>query len=59
MRDRSGPHPKAPLFSTVEELPIGGTMALPTQLEYNNRTAYDCVNDPFTADCGSPILAHN
>ena len=33
MRDGSGPHPKAPLFSTVEELPIGGTMALPTQFD--------------------------
>ena len=25
-------------------------------LEYNNRTVYDCFNDPFTADCGSPAM---
>ena len=23
-------------------------------LEYNNRTVYDCINNPFTADCGIP-----
>ena len=22
--------------------------------EYNNRTVYDCFNNPFTADCGIP-----
>ena len=25
-------------------------------LEYNNRTVYDCFNNPFTADCGSPDM---
>ena len=25
-------------------------------LEYNNRTVYDCFNNPFTADFGSPYL---
>ena len=25
-------------------------------LEYNNRTFYDCFNNPFTADCGSPAM---
>ena len=25
-------------------------------LEYNNRTVYDCFNNPFTADCGSPAM---
>ena len=24
--------------------------------EYNNRTVYDCFNNPFTDDCGSPYL---
>ena len=28
---------------------------IPT-LEYNNRTVYDCFNNPFTADCGSPAM---
>ena len=23
-------------------------------LEYNNRTVYDCFNNPFTDDCGIP-----
>ena len=25
-------------------------------LEYNNRTVYDCFNNPFTADCGIPAM---
>ena len=25
-------------------------------LEYKNRTVYDCFNNPFTADCGSPAF---
>ena len=25
-------------------------------LEYNNRTVYDCFNNPFTADCASPAM---
>ena len=25
-------------------------------LEHNNRTVYDCFNNPFTADCGSPAM---
>ena len=25
-------------------------------LEYNNRTVYDCFNNPFTAEFGSPTL---
>ena len=25
-------------------------------LEYNNRTVYECFNNPFTADCGSPAM---
>ena len=25
-------------------------------LEYNNRTVYDCFNNPFTANCGSPSM---
>ena len=25
-------------------------------LECNNRTVYDCFNDPFTGECGSPDL---
>ena len=25
-------------------------------LEYNDRTVYDCFNNPFTADCGSPAM---
>ena len=25
-------------------------------LEYNNRTVYDCFNNPFTADFGSPAM---
>ena len=25
-------------------------------LEYNNRTVYDCFNNTFTADCGSPDM---
>ena len=24
--------------------------------EYTSRTVYDCFNNPFTADCGSPAL---
>ena len=27
-----------------------------SKLEYNNRTVYDCFNNPFPADCGSPDL---
>ena len=25
-------------------------------LEYNNRTVYECFNNSFTADCGSPAM---
>ena len=25
-------------------------------LEYNNRTVYECFNNPFTSDCGSPAM---
>ena len=25
-------------------------------LDYNNRTVYDCFNNPFKADCGSPAM---
>ena len=25
-------------------------------LEYKNRTVYDCLNNPFTSDCGSPAM---
>ena len=25
-------------------------------LEYNNRTVYDCFNNPFTSDCGSRAM---
>ena len=25
-------------------------------LEYNNRTVYDCFNNPFTDECGSPAM---
>ena len=25
-------------------------------LEYNNSTVYDCFNNPFSADCGSPAM---
>ena len=25
-------------------------------LKYNNRTVYECFNNPFTADCGSPAM---
>ena len=25
-------------------------------LEYNNRIVYDCLNNPFKADCGSPAM---
>ena len=25
-------------------------------LEYNNRTVYDCFNNPFTADFGRPAM---
>ena len=25
-------------------------------LEYNNRIVYECLNNPFTADCGSPAM---
>ena len=25
-------------------------------MEYNNRTVYDCSNNPFTADCGIPAM---
>ena len=25
-------------------------------LEFNNRTVYDCFNNPFTDDCGSPAM---
>ena len=25
-------------------------------LEYNNRTVYNCFNNPFTADFGSPAM---
>ena len=25
-------------------------------LEYNNKTVYDCFNNPFTADCGIPSM---
>ena len=31
-------------------------MSTEESLEYNNRTAYDCFNNPFTADCGSPAM---
>ena len=27
-----------------------------SKLEYNNRTVYDCFNNPFTDDCGSPAM---
>ena len=25
-------------------------------LDYNNRKVYDCFNNPFTDDCGSPAM---
>ena len=25
-------------------------------LEYNNRTVYECFNNPFTADCGNRAM---
>ena len=25
-------------------------------IEYNNRTVYDCFNNPFTDECGTPDL---